>query len=385
MSKVSVIIPIFNGAKFLQECLNSALQQSISDIEIICINDGSTDNTLQILKEYAEVDRRIKIINQSNLGVSVARNKGIKAAISEYVCFLDADDLYPNNTTLELLYKTAKKENALICGGSMRQFDEKGSWDSFEGIYTKYTFNKYEWIEFKNYQFNYGYQRFIFKRTLLIENKIFFPLYKRYQDPPFFVESMVKAKQFYAVPEVTYCYRLGHQTPPVEWPIEKLEDLVKGWTHNLAISRRENMPELHKLILGQVEDDYTAEALKKSISLDNQKLVYLLIKLNCEIDFNLLESIGANKTRDSYYLIRSIIDFLGEVERNKYELIEAFSNKQYDYNQMKNSISFRIGRIVTFIPRQVRDCVRCYRDNGFLYTMKKVEDKINNLLSRKGA
>lgn len=56
----------------------------------------------------------------------------------------------------------------------MRQFDERGSWDSFDGIYKKYTFDKYEWVEFKNYQFNYGYQRFIFKRSLLIEYKIFF-------------------------------------------------------------------------------------------------------------------------------------------------------------------------------------------------------------------
>lgn len=109
MSKVSVIIPIFNGAKFLQECLNSALNQSLSDIEVICINDGSTDNTLQILEEYAKLDRRIKIINQSNLGVSIARNKGIETAESEYVCFLDADDLYPEQSTLELLYETAKK------------------------------------------------------------------------------------------------------------------------------------------------------------------------------------------------------------------------------------------------------------------------------------
>lgn len=196
---------------------------------------------------------------------------------------------------------------------------------------------------------------------------------------------MIKAKKFYTVPEVTYCYRLGHQTPPVDWPIEKLEDLVKGWTHNLEISRRENMAELHKLTLGQVEDEYTAEALKKSFSLENQKLVYLLLKLNCEVDIALLNSIDESMSNNNYYLIRSIVDYFAEVERSKDELIVAINNRQYDYEQIKKSISFRIGRIVTFIPRQLRNCVKCYRDNGFLYTMKRIEDKINNLLSRKGA
>ena len=75
MPKISVIIPVYNAQEYLSECLDSVLSQTLSDIEIICINDGSTDNSLEILKEYAKKDERIKIINQRNKGVSVARNK----------------------------------------------------------------------------------------------------------------------------------------------------------------------------------------------------------------------------------------------------------------------------------------------------------------------
>ena len=88
MPKVSVIIPVYNVEKYLRECLDSVINQTLSDIEIICINDGSTDNSLEILKEYAENDSRIKIITQENQGQGVARNNAIEAAQGEYLVFV---------------------------------------------------------------------------------------------------------------------------------------------------------------------------------------------------------------------------------------------------------------------------------------------------------
>lgn len=90
--KVSVIIPIYNVEEYLPQCLNSVINQTFQDIEVICINDGSTDGSGQILEQYASQDSRIKVINQENLGVSVARNVGIDTATGEYLSFIDGDD-----------------------------------------------------------------------------------------------------------------------------------------------------------------------------------------------------------------------------------------------------------------------------------------------------
>ena len=88
--KVSVVIPIYNAAEFLEECLDSVLQQSLTDIEVICVDDGSPDNSLEILKKYEKQDARLRIISQPNQGAGAARNNGMANAKGEYLCFLDS-------------------------------------------------------------------------------------------------------------------------------------------------------------------------------------------------------------------------------------------------------------------------------------------------------
>ena len=90
--KFSIIVPIFNLEKYLNKCLHSLATQTYTNIEIICVNDGSTDNSLGILKKYAEQDNRIKIIDKNNEGVSISRNEGIKIATGDYILFVDGDD-----------------------------------------------------------------------------------------------------------------------------------------------------------------------------------------------------------------------------------------------------------------------------------------------------
>ena len=90
--KISLIIPVYNVEKFLRECLDSVVNQTMRDIEIICINDGSTDGSLDILKKYAAKDDRIIVINQTNGWLSAARNSGLKIARGEYIQFVDSDD-----------------------------------------------------------------------------------------------------------------------------------------------------------------------------------------------------------------------------------------------------------------------------------------------------
>ena len=89
---ISIIVPVYNAHNTLKRCLDSILKQDFKDIQIIAINDGSSDDSLDILKEYAFIDKRIEVINQENQGVSVARNNGIASAKGEYIMFVDSDD-----------------------------------------------------------------------------------------------------------------------------------------------------------------------------------------------------------------------------------------------------------------------------------------------------
>ena len=96
---VSVIVPIYNTAEYLEECLDSLINQTLEDIEIICVEDKSSDDCLKILKEYSKKDDRIILIeNDSNQGQSISRNNGLKIAKGEYVAFLDSDDWIDRNT-----------------------------------------------------------------------------------------------------------------------------------------------------------------------------------------------------------------------------------------------------------------------------------------------
>ena len=102
--KISVIIPVYNVERYLSECLNSIINQTLKEIEIICVNDGSTDSSLSILKENASKDDRIKIIDKENEGQGYARKVGLDIATGEYILFCDSDDYYAELTVFEELY-----------------------------------------------------------------------------------------------------------------------------------------------------------------------------------------------------------------------------------------------------------------------------------------
>lgn len=109
--KISLIIAVYNGVNYIKYCLDSVLQQTFKDFECICINDGSSDDSLKILEHYASLDSRIKVINQPNHGCSYARNTGIKNAQAEFLAFLDQDDLL-HPQALEMLYYMINKHQA---------------------------------------------------------------------------------------------------------------------------------------------------------------------------------------------------------------------------------------------------------------------------------
>ena len=122
--KVSVIIPVYNVEKYLRECLDSLVNQTLKEIEIICVDDGSTDSSLDILKEYASKDNRITVIKQQNLHAGVARNAGLSVARGEYVHFLDSDD-WVSVDNYSKLYDITLAHKANVIKFCSYSFDDK--------------------------------------------------------------------------------------------------------------------------------------------------------------------------------------------------------------------------------------------------------------------
>ncbi len=136
MPKISVIMPVYNVEQYLRQSLDSLINQTLNDIEIVCINDGSTDKSLEILQEYAAKDDRIFVITQKNQGQGVARNKGIEIAKGEYIQFVDPDD-WIELDACETLYNFAKEKNAKVV-----KFDYI-NYNDFSNEFKQHDFVKY--------------------------------------------------------------------------------------------------------------------------------------------------------------------------------------------------------------------------------------------------
>jgi glycosyltransferase involved in cell wall biosynthesis len=140
MPKVTIIVPVYNVELYLKECLDSLICQSLSDIEIICVDDGSTDNSPTILSEYSSADNRISIVTKENGGLSSARNAGVNVAKGEYIYFLDSDDRI-SRETIEYSYNIAKMNELdllLFDGDSFYESETlRDQYPSYETYYNR--------------------------------------------------------------------------------------------------------------------------------------------------------------------------------------------------------------------------------------------------------
>lgn len=205
MVKISVIIPIHNNEKYLNECLTSVFNQTLEDIEIICINDGSTDNSLKILNEY-DNDDRIIILNQPNQGSAIARNNGLDIACGEYIGFLDADDIYINSKSLEMMYKAAEKYGADMISANLSFLTQKREIipNPHYDKGTFYYFNRECEILPDEYGIPFYFSKNIFKADLI--KNIRFPNLQRGEDPIYLSNILTKIDKIYGIPIDFYGY-----------------------------------------------------------------------------------------------------------------------------------------------------------------------------------
>ncbi len=217
-SKVSIIIPVYNVEKYLRQCLDSVINQTFRDIEIICVNDCSPDNSLQIIKEYQQKDNRINLINlEKNGGLANARNVGIKNAKSKYITFVDSDD-WMTSDYIQVLYTNIEKFNCDFTGSEYYLYND----------ITKKISNGYPYCSVYNSKINaenikktsllkitYGrVWATIYKKDFLISNDIIFRINKM-EDLLFTYEAIIKASSFSFVKNRLYYYRIARKNSNV--------------------------------------------------------------------------------------------------------------------------------------------------------------------------
>jgi Glycosyltransferases involved in cell wall biogenesis len=267
--------------KYLSECLESVFKQTLKEKEIICINDGSTDRSLDILNIYKNKYDNMVLINNENHGVAYSRNYGMKIAKGKYCCFIDPDDIYPEEDVLEYLYSQICRQKAFICGGSSILFRDGIQVDNLTGADLKYRFCENSMTDYVDYQYSYGFWRFMYDLEFLKANDIYFPLYCQYEDPPFLVKAMICAKQFYAVSKNTYVYRYVSKTKIFTY--EKTYDCLMGFIDVLKMSRTNNLMTLHQDTINHI-NTWFAEPLFWYIQKENNDLLKLLEYAKQEAD-----------------------------------------------------------------------------------------------------
>lgn len=205
MIKVSVIVPVYNGEKFIEECIKNVLNQTLEEFELIIINDGSTDNTLDICKRNSEIDKKIRIINQENEGVSSARNKGIEQSNGEYICFVDCDDKIEDNY-LEELYNTCEENNVKISCCTIESIDNKGNIISSRFMEDGY-YKKIDALDelFKFRGLNWGPCGKLFHKSL-IKGNLKFPNLHVYEDLSFVYKAIYSSEGIYFTNKCKYYY-----------------------------------------------------------------------------------------------------------------------------------------------------------------------------------
>lgn len=337
MKKVSVILPIYNGEKYLNRCIDSVLNQTYKNIEVICLNDGSKDNTLNILTSYN--DKRIKVIDKKNSGVSDTRNIGIKSATGDYITFIDADDFYKNNF-IETMVNYIEKYNVDIIRCNYEVINNNNQLIE-TGILSTYCNKKYSKKEIKENILPATLKGNIpcFCYLLLMKKEviknIFFPIdIHMMEDVVFYIELLTTSKSLYVCEDTLYTIMFNE---------------------NGATNSHENY---ERNIFNVIETNKKIKEILKNKKLDNkQNIINININnLNAISDFIFKHYLYVNK--NTILLCKKLAnnnDFIEILNTTNLSLINFQKRKilQYIKNKsfIKLSIFFKLRKIVFVIRR----------------------------------
>lgn len=264
-AEVSVILPVYDGEPFLRKAIESVLSQTESNLELIAINDGSTDSSLSIIEQYAKKDNRIVIVNlDKNQGLANARNIGLQRAIGNWIAFLDADDWFSPDR-LEILIAAGTKQKADMVADSIVvwQPTSEAESDLNTFIYPEEPKHPF-WVSPERYlienmpqytSLTYGYLKPIIARNFLQTNNLMFdPELRQHEDFQFFFNCLMKGARFLKIPTAHYYYWTHRRTSisNLATPYASLhrhELFLKVNTEFLYEARERNLDDIERLLL----------------------------------------------------------------------------------------------------------------------------------------
>ncbi|MBQ2900549.1 MAG: glycosyltransferase [Agathobacter sp.] len=216
--QISIIVPIYNVELYLEECLKSVLRQSFQNYEVICIDDGSTDGSYEVLKKYAHIDTRIRVFRQENRGLSATRNRGIRLACGEYICFLDGDDMLTADA-LETMWNavqqgwpevlTYETSTLLYENENLKKYSNKDVYYRISNDYTGIKQGRIFLVEMmENDDFVESACLLLIKREWLMDSKLFFVDGMLFEDAGFSIEVYFQCQRMKHIKSHLYIYRV---------------------------------------------------------------------------------------------------------------------------------------------------------------------------------
>lgn len=372
MVKVSVIIPVFNVEKYLEECLESILAQSMKEIEIICVNDGSIDNSLNILRKYEAEYPQIKVLDQLNGGQSAARNRALSCASGEYVYFMDSDDLLTSRALEELYQVSSEKQLDILYFSGTSFFEDKELAKKHKGFVNNY-YRKGDYTEVRDGQkmlvtlidngdYFVSPCLQLIRRAFLDQNNLRFYEGIIHEDNCFSFQALLLAEKVFCVNDI-YFYRR-----------------VRGASVMTHEETSQNLRGYFRCLMEQMR--FAGGLGIQDVDV-NEKIDYILMLLNKHVQriYNGL----SNQQRELFlrtcsmyerYLFNAVLrDAAWKTEKNtRYEREIKKLKKQL--NSVKKSHSYRIGRKITMPYRLIKGGLKCCRQHGFVYTCKLTLKKI---------
>lgn len=215
MAKVSVIIPVYNAEKYLEQCVGSVMNQTLKDIEIICVDDGSPDNSLEVLKKLQSQDDRVKIISQPNGGAGAARNNGLRNATGEYLSFLDADDFFEPDMLEEAVAAADKYKADFVVFNSDQYHMDKEKFVEVPWVlrtadippYMPFSYRQLTDNVFKTFV-GWAWDK-LYRRSFVLEHDIWYQEQRTTNDMLFVFTALVTAKRIAIVNKVLAHQRRG--------------------------------------------------------------------------------------------------------------------------------------------------------------------------------
>ena len=389
---VSVVIPVYNVEKYLTKALQSIVNQTLEDIEIICIDDGSTDRSLEILNFFAAHDERITAITQPNSNAGVARNRGLDLARGKYLYFMDSDDwVVPH--MLEKAVATAESANSDLVVWSHSYFDSKtgkilrtvryndGEYDARK---EKYVFNKISHCVWHK----------LFLRQTITDNKLRYQEIVRTNDAAFAICMTAVAKKIVTIAEPMYFYRksgTGLQASLNQSP------LCCFLAHVHAKNELIRLKLLHYFQDSLRNSIYTTIAYQLCrFPLTFEQLIEVRTLLNKNFDYS---STSENDISNKWVYLFAQSMFFNNENFYPTKTFTCLEQKYLEYNslkkkfsatnnklkseikKLKQSRSYRLGRALTWLPRKIRGGIRCLKQHGVAYTCKRLKQKISKKLT----